>query len=208
MTIVAAPDTAPPATPLDEQQLVERARDGDADAFARLYRLHLDAVWALAWRRTGERHAAEDVTAASFERALRGLRTFRWRGGGSFRSWLLGICAHEAAELHRQRQRHTTPKAQALARRLHDPSGDDDPDGLVERDAAGTDAVRAALAAINPRYERALLLRHVTGLTNEEAAAAMGVARPTMAVLLHRATAAFRTALDRIESAGGTHDQP
>jgi len=57
----------------------------------------------------------------------------------------------------------------------------------------------AALARIRPRYQRALTLRYFADLTNEEAAAAMGVSRTTMAVVVHRGAAALRREL---ESAG------
>ena len=54
----------------------------------------------------------------------------------------------------------------------------------------------AALSKIRPRYQRALTLRYFADLTNDEAAAAMGVSRATMAVVVHRAGAALRRAIE------------
>jgi RNA polymerase sigma factor (sigma-70 family) len=48
---------------------------------------------------------------------------------------------------------------------------------------------------LSPRYQRALALRYLAGLTPDEAAAALGVSKATMAVVVHRATRALRRAL-------------
>ncbi len=59
-----------------------------------------------------------------------------------------------------------------------------------------SDVVRSALDRIKPRYRRALSLRYLSGLSNEEAAAAMGVTRSTMAVLVHRSLKSLRKQLE------------
>jgi RNA polymerase sigma factor (sigma-70 family) len=50
---------------------------------------------------------------------------------------------------------------------------------------------------LNPRYQRALELRYLAGLTSDEAAAALGTSKATMAVVVHRATRALRRAMAR-----------
>jgi RNA polymerase sigma factor (sigma-70 family) len=52
-----------------------------------------------------------------------------------------------------------------------------------------------AMDRLSPRYQRALELRYLAGLTPEEAAAALGTSKATMAVVVHRATRALRRAL-------------
>ena len=79
--------------PPDERWLVEQARSAP-DAFATLYRLYLPKIHAFAYRRTSSRELAEDITAATFERAYRQLDRFEWRGGG-FGAWLFRIAANE-----------------------------------------------------------------------------------------------------------------
>ena len=56
----------------DERALTERART-DRDAFAQLYRRHVNSVYAFAYRQSGSREVAEEATSATFERALRGI---------------------------------------------------------------------------------------------------------------------------------------
>ncbi len=175
----------------DEQALVERART-DPSAFAELYRRYLPRIHAFAHRRTGIVEVAEDITSATFERALRNLGSFRWRGGG-FGPWLFRIASNEVADHYRRAGRAAATGAAAAA----DLHADTPPDPAAELDAR--DAVTELLAAMDhltPRYQRALELRFLAGLTPDEAAAALGTSKATMAVVVHRATRALRRALE------------
>ena len=59
--------------------------------------------------------------------------------------------------------------------------------------------VRLALSKLTPRYQKALSLRYLSGLTNEEVADAFGVSRSTMAVIVHRALKSLRKHIDVAE---------
>ena len=65
----------------DDGELVARARR-DPGAFGALYRRYVDRIYSFAHRRTWNREAAEDVTAATFERAYRHLDRFDSTGAG------------------------------------------------------------------------------------------------------------------------------
>jgi RNA polymerase sigma factor (sigma-70 family) len=173
--------------PADDESLVRRARV-DPDAFALLFRRHAHAVHGFAYRRSGSREVAEEVTAATFERAWRALPTFTWRGGG-LEPWLFRIAAGELAGWYRRERRHHTPRAQLVLREMAENHTTDD--GGPE----GDEAVRAALGRLRPRYQQALTLKYFSGLSAEEAAAAMSCSKPTFAVTVHRALRALRSAL-------------
>jgi RNA polymerase sigma-70 factor (ECF subfamily) len=178
--------------PVDERALVDRART-DADAFAELYRLYVDRVHTFAYRRAGSREVAEDVTAATFEKALRGLPRFRW-GPGGVGPWIFRIAANELADHHRRRGRRGGDRARRAADRLHQPATTDDVESIEQAHEA--QLVRAALDDLNPRYQRALTLRYLAELDHRESARAMGISPSLMAVLVHRATAALRKAVE------------
>jgi RNA polymerase sigma-70 factor (ECF subfamily) len=171
---------------------VELAR-ADPSAFGELYRRYVPRVYAFAYRRTGSVDAAEDVTSAAFERALRGLGGFRWQPGG-FGPWLFRITANELADHYRRTARATSPRPTDAAARRHATEPADPAELVHARDAVAE--VLAAMDDLSPRYQRALALRYLAGLTPDEAAAAMGVSRPTMAVIVHRATRALRKILE------------
>lgn len=183
-----------------ERALIERARH-DRDAFAQLYRAHVAAVHAFAHRVGGSREVAEEATSATFERALRSIATFEWRGGG-IRPWLYRIAANEATEIHRRNARSRTDRGQAALRALASGDGDD-PAHEVLGPASSLDiqALRRAMAEIHPRYREAIALRYLGELTAEEAAAALGCSKSVLAVTLHRALGALRQALRNREGA-------
>ena len=176
---------------LDERRLVELARR-DPEAFAELYRRYLPRVYAFAYRRTGAREVAEDVTSASFERALRSLDSFSWRASG-FGPWLFRIAANELVDHHRRTARASSDRARVAAYALVAAAPGDPAEEIGSRDAAAE--VLEAMSSLNPRYQRALSLRYLSGLTADEAAAAMGTSKATMAVIVYRATRALRRAV-------------
>ncbi len=181
--------------PSDEQRLVELART-DPDAFATLYRNYVHRIHAFAYRRSHSRELAEDVTAATFERAYRTLDRFEWRGGG-FGAWLFRIAANELADHYRRQQRSQSARGQAALGALHNPASIDDTE-RVETGEEPTKLLLAALGNLNPRYQEAITLRYLAGLSHEEAADAMGITKPVMAVTLSRALKALKKAMDKM----------
>ena len=187
-TALVAPSATSRPDRFDERALVESARR-DPNAFAELYRRYVDRIYRYAMRRSNSTAIAEDVTSATFEKALRGLASYRWREPG-IGPWLFRIASNELVDVYRRDDRQ-----RAIASSLADqpPPASFDASELADVDTE----LLAALAQIRPRYQRALMLRYFADLTNEEAAAAMGVSRSTMAVVLHRGAAALRKQLER-----------
>jgi len=197
MTLVQVPAAAP-AGPFDELSLVERART-DRDAFAELYRHYLPRIYAFAYRRCGSRPLAEDVTAATFEEALRSLPSFVAKGGG-FGPWLFRIAANEIVDHYRADERARGRTGHRALTLLATPTGADVGDALEAGSGEDHGQLRAALGTLNPRYQKAISLRYLSGLSHADAAEAMGTTKPVMAVTLHRALRALRRALDVPES--------
>src|SRR5687768_4262046 len=67
-------------------QEVARATAGDRQAFEKLYRVHVNRVFALCVRMTNDRSAAEELTQDVFVRAWQKLSLFR--GDSAFSTWL------------------------------------------------------------------------------------------------------------------------
>ena len=82
--------------------LLERARDGDLDAFNDLVTLYQDQLFALVVRMVPDRDQASDCVQEAFFSAFRSLTTFR---GGSVKSWLNRICVNAAMDIQRARKR-------------------------------------------------------------------------------------------------------
>ncbi len=194
--VVESPGYEP--VPFDERELVERSRH-EADAFAELYRRHVGPIHVFIYRRTGSREVAEDLTSATFEKALSRIDRFNWTPGG-ISPWLFRIATNLVTDHHRRHARERGDRARSAADRLQDRVMFDTEDAIesvINSDQA--DFVRAALDKLNPRYQRVLSLRYLSGLEHDEAARAMGVTRSLMAVLVHRATKALGRELQRLQ---------
>lgn len=178
-----------------ERALTERAVV-DANAFAELYRAYLPRVHSYAHRRTGSTEAAEDICAATFESALRSIGSFRW-GSGGFAPWLFRIASNQVIAHYRREGRPRASRGQLALGRLHEPIH-------LDRDPIPDDHVdlRHALDRLRPRYQRAVSLRYLADLDHDQAARAMGMTKPSFAVVLSRAMKALRRELDKIEQKG------
>src|SRR6476620_5646049 len=73
---------------------LDRARDGDREAFGRLVKRHQRRVYAAALHILGNHSDADDATQETFVRAFRGLSTFD--GRADFFTWLYRITVNTA----------------------------------------------------------------------------------------------------------------
>ena len=71
-------------------ELVERAQNGDGEAFARLYDRYVDQTFGYVYRRVQHRQTAEDLVGDVFLRAYRRLSTFEWQGV-DLGAWIMTI---------------------------------------------------------------------------------------------------------------------
>ena len=154
--------------------------------FEKLYRSSRDDLYAYAASLLRDRAAAEEVTAAAFERAYRRRRTFNPRRG-SARAWLFGIARNAALDELRRRRR--------VADLAVDPEDVEAAAPEVGADrAVARAAVRSALASLEPRERELIALKFFAGLSNRELARVLGVSESNAGTLLHRAVTKLRKA--------------
>ena len=101
---VAAPRLAPLPAPLRDPdgELVVRVARGDRGAFEALYERYVRPVYALALRRLGDRHSAEDAVQETFAAVWRSARTYRPERGPAA-PWLFSIARNAAVDRLRAR---------------------------------------------------------------------------------------------------------
>ena len=87
----------------DEEQLTERAAEGDLDAFNQLVLRYQNIAYSHAYALLGNPDQAEDTVQESFIKAFQAMNGFR---GVSFRGWLLKIVTNSAYDWLRRSQRH------------------------------------------------------------------------------------------------------
>lgn len=89
-----------PSLDTSEKTLLERAVQGDVDAFSELVRMHYPAIRVYLGSHVHDHGALDDLAQDVFLRAFRGLPTLRQ--AVAFRGWLLGIARNRALEYLRE----------------------------------------------------------------------------------------------------------
>ncbi len=173
--------------------LIARARH-DRAAFAEIYRLYARRVYAFCRAHSRTREEAEDLTAQTFERALRAVGRYEDRGA-RMSSWLLRIAVNAAADRARQGGREIAFGTDLPADDTCTRAGQEETARWVE-DWERATWVRAHLAALPPDQRRAVRLRFFEDHSFAEVAAAMGRSEGAVKQLAWRALKVLRARMD------------
>jgi RNA polymerase sigma-70 factor (ECF subfamily) len=148
-------------------------------------------VFRLAYRLTGNKHDAEDLTQDVFVRVFRSLSSY---SPGTFEGWLHRITTNLFLDRVRRKQRI---RFDSLPEDAADRLMGREPTPAVAYDEQHLDAdIQAALDALSPEYRAAVVLCDIEGLTYEEVAATLGVKLGTVRSRIHRGRAQLRQALE------------
>lgn len=160
-------------------RLVERAKDGDKDAYGQVFRLHHDAILRFARLHVGAE--ADEVVSEVFVRAWVGLNRYR-SSGVPFVAWLYGIARHVVAD-ELSRQSRTQPQAEmpeSLTRWV-----EDDRLALVE-----------AIRKLPTEQRQVIEMKFFMGLRNPEVAEVLNTTTNAVNARQWRALAALREQLE------------
>jgi RNA polymerase sigma-70 factor (ECF subfamily) len=200
-----------PSEELDDAELVRRVRAGDRAAFAGLVRRHGGALLRFARVFVRDESVAEEVVQDTWMAVLDGLDGFE--GRASFKTWLYRILANRARSRASREGRSVPFSAlpgreddeSALDAERFDAAGmwrdppvgwtDETPERLaLEAETRGV--MEAAVAALPPAQRAVLVLRDEDGLETEEICNLLDLTVTNQRVLLHRARARVRQALE------------
>jgi RNA polymerase sigma factor (sigma-70 family) len=178
-----------------DDTLVERARSGDADAYASLVLRHQEIAFRVAYLIVGDASEAEDATQEAFVKAFYGLRGFRQ--GAPFRPWLLEIVANQARNQRRSLARRAAASLRAMVAEgaISPRNGDASPEAdVVAREHHRE--VRLALGKLRHDDRLVIAWRYFLELSEAEMAAALGCPRGTVKSRLSRALERLRSMLE------------
>jgi RNA polymerase sigma-70 factor, ECF subfamily len=138
---------------VEEQELLEAARGGNEDAFARLVEPHRGELQAHCYRMLGSVHDAEDALQDALLRAWRGLSGFE--GRSSLRSWLYTIATNTCLDAIAKRPKRVLPVDYGPRSDPHDGPGEPVVESVwVEPYPDETLGIEDGYAAPEARYER------------------------------------------------------
>jgi RNA polymerase sigma factor (sigma-70 family) len=152
-------------------------------------RTHSARVYRLAYRLTGNKYDAEDLTQDVFIRVFRSLENYT---PGTFEGWLHRITTNLFLDRVRRKARIRFEGLPEDAERI---AGREPTPAQVYDDRYLDGDVQAALDALLPEFRAAVILCDIEGLSYEEIAATLGIKLGTVRSRIHRGRAQLRAAL-------------
>ena len=165
-----------PPAPVEEMELVKRARKGDLAAYDELVRRYQERIYATVYHMTSNHEDANDLAQEAFIKAFQALRSFK--GGSSFYTWVYRIAVNKTINFLKQRKNRTQMSLDDL-----DFNAEHDPDlvalisdktprrevGLAELQ----EKLNAAMQKLSEPHRLVVTLHDVQGLSHEEIAKIM-----------------------------------
>ncbi len=186
---------------MDEVLLVNRARQGELEAFNQLVLAYQDMAYNLAVRMLGDEDAA-DVTQVAFLSAYRSLDAFR---GGSFKSWVMRMVTNACYDELRRRKRRPTIPLEPMNdedEEVESPTWLEDtshsPEEELERGELDR-AIQSCLAGLSEDFRAVVVMVDIEGLDYQEVADAIGKPLGTVKSRLARARLKLRDCLRSFE---------
>jgi RNA polymerase sigma-70 factor (ECF subfamily) len=172
----------------DDALLIEKAKDGDVDAFGELYDRYAPSIFRFIYSQTLHRLDAEDLTADVFFRAWRSLPRYRDQGF-SFSPYLFRIARNALIDTRRKRSL-TKDISEDEMMKIPDKMASD-PSTLLSSKVQHNELVRI-LGQLREDYRTVLILRFFNDLNPEEISEVMGRSVGAVRVLQHRALSSLR----------------
>ncbi len=177
----------------DELRLLRQAQRGDGDAFAELYRAHVQTIYRYIAYRINDVQLADDLTADVFTKALQSLGRYEDQGK-PFVAWLYRIARARVIDHYRRTDRRPV-ESDVEDEPLPIDLDMDAP--MIRREAAKV--LRTAIAELTDDQQQVIILRFVEGHRIETVAQLMGKQPNAIKALQHRA---LRTLANRLERTG------
>ena len=185
------------ARSVSDLQLIQRAQQGDSDAFANLFNTHKAKIYSVCLRMTNNTAEAEDLTQDAFLQVFRKLATFR--GDSALSTWLYRIAVntvlmHFRKKALRQISLDEPYSQDAKTVRREYGSRDDRLVGCVDRIA-----LARAITELPAGYRTIFLLHEVEGYEHQEIADLLNCSVGNSKSQLHKAKLRIREVLVRTQ---------
>ena len=161
---------------VDERALIRQAQRSDARAFEALYKMHVDRVYGICLRMTGNVSEAEDCAQEAFIQAWNKMDKFR--GDSAFSTWLHRIAVNSVLGRIRKAKREQD-RITAV--------GDTAPATVTTGDTGELRDLSEAVDRLPKGARNVFVLHAVYGYSHDETGEMLGIATGTSKAQLHRA---------------------
>ena len=187
---------------LSEAEAIDKAKQGDAEAFEVLYNLHKRRVYSLCLRMTANAAEAEDLTQEAFLQLFRKIATFR--GESAFSTWLHRMAVNVVLMQLRKKGLPVVPLEETVESEEEAPKKE--LGGIDTKLAGSIDrmVLERAIGKLPPGYRMIFVLHDVEGYEHNEIAGIVGCSIGNSKSQLHKARLKLRDLLkaSRAEKAG------
>jgi RNA polymerase sigma-70 factor (ECF subfamily) len=174
----------------DEARLIQRAKQGDPNAFTEIYDRHQPAVYRYIFYRVCDVPTAEDLTSEVFVRMVEKIDRFTYRGRPLL-SWLYAVARNLITDYYRRAETslledHVTASAVGVAGL----------DEIIESRLA-QQRLAGAISHLTESQRQVILLKFIEGYDNKSTAQMMHKSVEAVKALQHRALAALQRILKK-----------
>jgi RNA polymerase sigma-70 factor (ECF subfamily) len=178
---------------ISEDLTLNRAIQGDHEAFGMLYEQYVERIFNYVYYRTGNQHDAEDLTARVFFRAMRRIPQYQERGL-PVSAWLYRIAHNLVANWHRDRGRRPEISLdEGFASIPHSEHPEVTLLYLEEQDR-----LLQMIRDLPPERQQLIILKFVEHLSNAEIGQIMGKTEGAVKSLYHRTLLSLRVDMENI----------
>jgi RNA polymerase sigma-70 factor (ECF subfamily) len=178
---------------LSEAEAIERAKQGDAEAFETLYNLHKRRVYSLCLRMTANAAEAEDLTQEAFMQLFRKIATFR--GESAFSTWLHRMAVNVVLMQLRKKGLAVVPLEDDIETEEETPKKDFGAQDLALEGSIDRLRLQNAIGRLPPGYRTIFVLHDVEGYEHNEIAELVGCSIGNSKSQLHKARMKLRELL-------------
>jgi len=175
---------------LSEAEAIERAKQGDGEAFEALYNLHKRRVYSLCLRMTANTAAAEDLTQEAFLQLFRKIGTFR--GESAFSTWLHRMAVNVVLMQLRKKGLPVVPLEETMETEEEGPRKEPGAEDLSLAGSIDRMQLQQSIGALPPGYRMIFLLHDVEGYEHNEIAEMVGCSIGNSKSQLHKARMKLR----------------
>jgi RNA polymerase sigma-70 factor (ECF subfamily) len=172
---------------------LNRAIQGDYDAFGMLYEQYVERIFNYVYYRTGNQHDAEDLTARVFYRAMRRIPHYQERGL-PISAWLYRIAHNLVANWHRDRGRK--PEISLDEGFTSIPHSEHPEATLLQLEEQ--DHLMEIIRGLPPERQQLIILKFVEHMSNAEIGQIMGRTEGAIKSLYHRTLLSLRIEMDNL----------
>jgi len=171
-----------------DKNLIERAIEGEAEAFGQLYDRYQPAIYRFIYLKVGQREEAEDLTHQVFLKSWRNMTGYNFKGF-PFSSWLYSIARNQVIDHYRLKKDIIGLEA------IAEIGEDGNPHDVLDKQT-NLAKVKLAILKLNGEQQDVVIMRFIDDLSVKETAMALDKSESAVKLLQHRAVKNLKKILE------------